>query len=607
MKKNICMIFLTMILSVLFGISVYAQSEVVSYGNDDDLTAIAYNGTVCVVINDEQILTSDDFENWQCTKYSAQNCRFRILFYLDGKFWLVQEKNKAKGVYAKDLSEDSKIFFSEDGYNWYEYSSQFETNPKYIKLSNDRQRAYLYFSDENIIATSDMNTFSSVSIKEFQDALQFEYTKETEFEGITLRCAGLNVVYTSDGSSTRYTIPQYPDSEIQCPFARNTAGTIVSMGGEKFVTHRYLNILTNAAIVPYNETAYNFFAEEKQMGEPLDYIFTNNGYMAHVPDVESENRMDIANTFNKVYFYDKNCSLITEQQFDGCVKDIVYDGGIYYVHIVKYGERYSSDDGKIISESWQQSQNMYDWEIGEEPEEYPKRERSYRSDEGNMIYVSKSGNEYPIKYENEALQTTDDVCGWRCRVTDDEFDFSAGGVYFARVNMPENFNMVNDGYMQRQQDYMWRDTSENVLFSETDYGVIVYTPLAAVKLSQDEISGMANENTPYVVMDGNVLAFEQPPVIENDRTLIPIRFLFEQMGANVTWNQETQAATVTQNDTAVTFRINDTEADVNGQTVSMDVPARLINDKTMVPVRFLSEQLGYNVSWDGENRIITIE
>jgi hypothetical protein len=125
--------------------------------------------------------------------------------------------------------------------------------------------------------------------------------------------------------------------------------------------------------------------------------------------------------------------------------------------------------------------------------------------------------------------------------------------------------------------------------------------------SYNELKEYAREASVYVRYEGKTLGFETPPVIEDDRTLIPIRFLFEQMGASVTWDQETQSATVTQNGTAVTFRINDTEADVNGQTVSMDVPAQLINDKTMVPVRFLSEQLGYNVSWDGENRIITIE
>ena len=115
-----------------------------------------------------------------------------------------------------------------------------------------------------------------------------------------------------------------------------------------------------------------------------------------------------------------------------------------------------------------------------------------------------------------------------------------------------------------------------------------------------------------VELNNRILGFSQPPVMENDRTLVPMRFLFEQMGADVNWNEETQTATATvpintdaqmrtfssEKEKSVTFSIDDTIATVNGETATMDVPARLVNDKTMVPLRFLSENLGYNVEWD---------
>lgn len=145
----------------------------------------------------------------------------------------------------------------------------------------------------------------------------------------------------------------------------------------------------------------------------------------------------------------------------------------------------------------------------------------------------------------------------------------------------------------------WEDDTK---FYIRNYNIIISTDKESLYVAMKEL-----ENTPKVKYQDTYLAFKQPPVIEEDRTLIPIRFLFEQMGATVDWNGETQTATISQNNTAVAFSINDTEADVNGQTVSMDVPARLINDKTMVPVRFLSENLGYTVDWDGEKRIITIK
>lgn len=111
----------------------------------------------------------------------------------------------------------------------------------------------------------------------------------------------------------------------------------------------------------------------------------------------------------------------------------------------------------------------------------------------------------------------------------------------------------------------------------------------------------------YVKLNDTVLAFAEAPIIENDRTLVPMRFLFEQMGATVDWNAETQTATATLNDTAVTFGIDDTEATVNNQPTTMEVPAQLVNGKTMVPLRFLSEELGYTVTWDEETRTAIIE
>ena len=110
-----------------------------------------------------------------------------------------------------------------------------------------------------------------------------------------------------------------------------------------------------------------------------------------------------------------------------------------------------------------------------------------------------------------------------------------------------------------------------------------------------------------MVLNDSILSFDQPPVIEEGRTLVPMRFLFEQMGANVEWNEETKSARATLNNKAVTFAIDDNEAEVDSQPVTMDVPARLINGKTMVPLRFFSEKLGYTVTWDEETRTAVVE
>ena len=95
------------------------------------------------------------------------------------------------------------------------------------------------------------------------------------------------------------------------------------------------------------------------------------------------------------------------------------------------------------------------------------------------------------------------------------------------------------------------------------------------------------------------------------------------MGAEVTWDDAAQTAMATvpvtteeeiqtfglAQEKSVTFSVDNTTATVNGSMATMDVPARLINDQTMVPLRFLSENLGFDVSWDEETRtaIVTTE
>ena len=109
-----------------------------------------------------------------------------------------------------------------------------------------------------------------------------------------------------------------------------------------------------------------------------------------------------------------------------------------------------------------------------------------------------------------------------------------------------------------------------------------------------------------IIYNNSYLSFENPPVLENDRTLIPMRFLFEQMGAEVSWDETTNTATVSKASDVVSFSIDNTVATVNAQPKTMDVPARLINDKTYIPLRFLSEELGYTVEWDEETNTVTI-
>lgn len=96
------------------------------------------------------------------------------------------------------------------------------------------------------------------------------------------------------------------------------------------------------------------------------------------------------------------------------------------------------------------------------------------------------------------------------------------------------------------------------------------------------------------------------PVIVNDRTLIPVRSLIETMGGTVDWNEETQTATLTYDEDEIRLTLNSTTAYLNDEAQTLDVAPVSINDRTMLPIRFISESLAFEVEWDGDTQTVTI-
>jgi|GEM_PF-3197082 len=103
---------------------------------------------------------------------------------------------------------------------------------------------------------------------------------------------------------------------------------------------------------------------------------------------------------------------------------------------------------------------------------------------------------------------------------------------------------------------------------------------------------------PEVYLDSQVLYFDVDPVTENNHTLVPLRAIFEAMGANLTWDQESQTATAVNGDTTVVLTVGSTSPMINGQVQTLDIPAQVVNQHILAPLRFVGEAFGGTVSWD---------
>ena len=115
-----------------------------------------------------------------------------------------------------------------------------------------------------------------------------------------------------------------------------------------------------------------------------------------------------------------------------------------------------------------------------------------------------------------------------------------------------------------------------------------------------------------VKVDSKVIAFPDalPYINEDNRTLVPVRFVSEALGATVDWQEGTQLVTISKGSTRIALRIGDNFAIINNSTsdskVTFDTEAVLKDSRTFVPLRFVSETLNCSVDWDSTSRTVTI-
>lgn len=120
----------------------------------------------------------------------------------------------------------------------------------------------------------------------------------------------------------------------------------------------------------------------------------------------------------------------------------------------------------------------------------------------------------------------------------------------------------------------------------------------------------AKDNSINVQLNGENITFDVAPRMVNSRVMVPMRTIFEQLGVKVDWNSQTGAITATKDQTVIKLNKNSRAATVtkNGvpRQLQLDASPVVVNGRTLVPVRFISESLGKQVGWDAENKTVII-
>ncbi len=106
--------------------------------------------------------------------------------------------------------------------------------------------------------------------------------------------------------------------------------------------------------------------------------------------------------------------------------------------------------------------------------------------------------------------------------------------------------------------------------------------------------------------NGELMVFDQPPIIESDRTLVPLRAIFEAFGATVEWDEATKTITANKATITLSLQIGSNILYKNDEQIMLDVPAKIIGGRTLVPIRAISESFGAQVNWNGDLKMVEI-
>ena len=134
---------------------------------------------------------------------------------------------------------------------------------------------------------------------------------------------------------------------------------------------------------------------------------------------------------------------------------------------------------------------------------------------------------------------------------------------------------------------------------------LVFT-LAASFLPAAQADEFRSSTNVKLVVNGTPVSSDVAPIIINERTMIPARAVFEQLGGTVSWNEASQQVTVQLSGHTVVLTIQSLNATVDGVLKTMDAVPRLYQGRTLIPIRFVAEALGATVGWDNATRTATI-
>ena len=109
-----------------------------------------------------------------------------------------------------------------------------------------------------------------------------------------------------------------------------------------------------------------------------------------------------------------------------------------------------------------------------------------------------------------------------------------------------------------------------------------------------------------VKLKGEEVVFDQGPILVNEKPMIPLRAVFEKMGASISWDNSTETVLAMCKDTIVMIQIGNEKMFKLDESIVLETPAMLVNDRTLIPIHVVTDVWGSNIEWNSETNEVII-
>jgi hypothetical protein len=238
----------------------------------------------------------------------------------------------------------------------------------------------------------------------------------------------------------------------------------------------------------------------------------------------------------------------------------------------------------------------------------------------NLIDIASNGSTYTVVGDGGIMLVSKDGVNWTKTVEMSNLDFyevNWDDISFkAAANCRQESGYYSATLFSSKDGVKWEVSYVDSLYS-IDYNSVFacngdsYVIVTGERLPMDEnnsfIVGKNLSGRPITVFyNGSKLTFDTTPVIENGRALVPMRTIFEALGAEVNWDASSESITSIMGDMKIVLKVGSNKAMINDDSSTLDVSPKIENGRTLVPIRFISESFGTEVQWDGTKRRVTI-